>query len=400
MQHSNPANLPTLSSTSPISTSPYETTTPTTTSPSHSPLSHHHHHHRRRYLSNASSSSSNTNSIRDAASTSAKRELAHKIREDWSFTWPPSPSSTTSNGHHKSSQDPPPSDIQEWRFREVDSSSPSPSPSPGPDPSSSSTEIQPIPSDYPNTDPYKFDSPDAIGTTFAELASQRKRKRRKQLEEEMASNEGLRCWVAQRDAWSGGRTQRRPNRPSSQQRHSNYFDGVMDSHHTTPTNPSTLEETSQQPISPTDSNPPYEIETLLPLAPPLLPSTNPIRASITPSTYPSIYSKVVIQGLSPTVPINLSDITKALVQGWKEDDQWPPKASAPEPMFSSRRNRGIARKEGNNGGGGGIMPTVEKHPHLNRGVGAVKKVLGLEARGSGGSSGGLSREGEEGRRGG
>ncbi len=64
----------------------------------------------------------------------------------------------------------------------------------------------------------------------------------------------------------------------------------------------------------------------------------------------------------------------------------------PEPTFSSRRSR-----VGGNGGRREGDGAVERHPHLNRGVGAVKKVLGLDGRGSGGSSG-QSREGEEGRR--
>ncbi|KAI9797657.1 MAG: hypothetical protein M1835_007405 [Candelina submexicana] len=389
MEHSNPSNLPTLSSTSPITTSPSETTTtPTTTSPSHSPLSLHHH-HRRRYLSNASPSSSTATSVRDAASLSAKRELAQRVREDWSFPWPPSPSSTITNGHDNPVHELPISEVQEWRLREVDSSSPSQSPSPGPGPMTSSANTRSISSENPDTDPYKFDSPDAIGTTFAELAAQRRWRRRKQLEEEMAANEGLRCWVARRDAWSGGRTKRRPRRRSSQQQtHSKYLDGTTDAHTTTTTqSPEANNEQSQEPIATPPLSPSTSYETLLPLAPPLLPPTNPIRASIIPSTYPSIYSKVVLQGLSPTVPINLSDMTRALVQGWKEDDQWPPKASAPEPTFSSRRNRGAARTEAN-----GLGSVGERHPHLNRGVGAVKKVLGLDGRGSGGSSG-QSKEG-------
>lgn len=68
-------------------------------------------------------------------------------------------------------------------------------------------------------------------------------------------------------------------------------------------------------------------EPLIPVVPSMIATTNPIRASITPAMYPSIYSKVVVQGLTPTVPINLADVTKAMVQGWKADGQWPPKAA-------------------------------------------------------------------------
>ncbi|KAF7593727.1 hypothetical protein BBP40_011019, partial [Aspergillus hancockii] len=63
----------------------------------------------------------------------------------------------------------------------------------------------------------------------------------------------------------------------------------------------------------------------IPVVPSLISTSNPIRASITPSMYPSIYSKVVVQSLTPTVPINLADVTKAIVQGWRSDGQWPPK---------------------------------------------------------------------------
>ncbi|PLB55721.1 hypothetical protein P170DRAFT_337662, partial [Aspergillus steynii IBT 23096] len=68
----------------------------------------------------------------------------------------------------------------------------------------------------------------------------------------------------------------------------------------------------------------YE-DPFIPVAPSLISNSNPIRAAITPTMYPSIYSKVVVQGLTPTVPINLADVTKAMVQGWKADGQWPPK---------------------------------------------------------------------------
>ncbi|CEO60451.1 hypothetical protein PMG11_05078 [Penicillium brasilianum] len=66
-------------------------------------------------------------------------------------------------------------------------------------------------------------------------------------------------------------------------------------------------------------------EPLIPVAPPFISSANPVRATITPSIYPSIYTKVVVQGMTPTIPVNLADLTKAMVQGWKSDGQWPPK---------------------------------------------------------------------------
>jgi len=52
--------------------------------------------------------------------------------------------------------------------------------------------------------------------------------------------------------------------------------------------------------------------------------------------YPSIYAKVVNQGLVPAVPINLSDVIPALVQGWQNDGEWPPKPSVPEPTMTTK----------------------------------------------------------------
>lgn len=66
-------------------------------------------------------------------------------------------------------------------------------------------------------------------------------------------------------------------------------------------------------------------EPLIPVAPPFISSENPIRATINQAIYPSIYTKVVVQGMTPTVPVNLADLTRAMVQGWKADGQWPPK---------------------------------------------------------------------------
>ncbi|KAJ6049788.1 hypothetical protein N7460_002776 [Penicillium canescens] len=69
-------------------------------------------------------------------------------------------------------------------------------------------------------------------------------------------------------------------------------------------------------------------EPLLPVAPPFISDENPVRATINPAIYPSIYTKVVVQGMTPTVPVNLAHLTKAMVQGWKSDGQWPPKPAA------------------------------------------------------------------------
>ncbi|PTU19552.1 hypothetical protein P175DRAFT_0483076 [Aspergillus ochraceoroseus IBT 24754] len=99
---------------------------------------------------------------------------------------------------------------------------------------------------------------------------------------------------------------------------------------TTPTTSTTIPTPSSANAAPTPPISPLEDfeDPLIPVVPSLISTSNPIRASITPAMYPSIYSKVVIQGLTPTVPINLADMTQAMVQGWKADGQWPPKPTS------------------------------------------------------------------------
>jgi hypothetical protein len=157
-------------------------------------------------------------------------------------------------------------------------------------------------------------------------------------------------------------------------------------------------------------------ESLIPVVEPLLPSSNPVRSSITPAIYSSIYSKVVVQGLTPTVPINLADVTKAMVEGWKSDGQWPPKPTMPVPGSDvPARRKGKAAAAHNNTlinsqsyadeTGNRTRKDSHSHSHSHHGSGvthAVKKVLGLShhtfhlrrsSRGGGGGSQGESEAG-------
>ncbi|MDI1492801.1 MAG: hypothetical protein OHK93_004584 [Ramalina farinacea] len=187
-----------------------------------------------------------------------------------------------------------------------------------------------LPSSTSTTDDESI-ATDANSTT---TTPSRKRKRRATLllQEEVSQNGGLRLWHARRNHWSGAR-----HPPSS---------------------PSAL----STPASPIQ----------IPIPPPLLPPTNPIRSSITESTYPAIYSKVVVQGLSPTVPINLADMVRACVMGWKKDGEWPPKGAeeAERAAAAAQAHRGRGRRL------------------ARRGVGRVKRVLGLGVGHAGGVEGG------------
>ena len=209
---------------------------------------------------------------------------------------------------------------------------------------------------------YKFDSPESIGDVVAQTREARKRRRRERLEREMKENEGLRIWVERRDVWTGaacvrkygtGR-QRQANRPPSAS------GSVPEEHATVPVS---SESQSTASITPDRSD-------VVPVAPRLL-EKNPIRASITPKAYGDIYQKIVVSSRTPSVPINLADMTKALVQGWKDADEWPPRAAAVDPLAGKKR---VITGPPSNGHHGGF---IARHPHLEKGVDGMKRILHL-----------------------
>jgi hypothetical protein len=90
-----------------------------------------------------------------------------------------------------------------------------------------------------------------------------------------------------------------------------------------------------------------------------------MRASILPAAYNTIYDKVVVQALTPSCPMNLKDVTRSCVQGWKRDGEWPPKGTAQEPAKKKGRKLSVASlfglekheaEKGNAVGGGERSP--------------------------------------------
>ncbi|KAL2375475.1 hypothetical protein RJ035_001289 [Blastomyces gilchristii] len=365
----------------------------------------------------------------------AKRYLLETIRDDWSYEYQ-SATPPKSDPNHVYVPLQPQSSIQcdtsdggvqvharqvrEWREREQDSSCSESGGGVG-----VFTGICPGPFNLLSASPkmkdsYRFQSPDAVRESVLE----KKRKRRKVVEEEAAWNEGLRIWIERRDAWTGAILRK----PTAVSQRSGSILGATGSSEASgagscaneesedvdmaPLEPSEKGDTSSQPLSssgtdmqtakarissPPDSlgnkgingaaspintytnpdfNPnhlrvPDSEEPLIPVVEPLLPITNPVRASIKPAIYPSIYSKVVIQSLTPAIPINLSDVTKALVQGWKADGEWPPKPTVTQDVSIVKKRLG------------GNKPPPTEDARKSRGLsgssvtGAVKKVLGL-----------------------
>ncbi|WYZ37562.1 hypothetical protein EsH8_II_001068 [Colletotrichum jinshuiense] len=238
--------------------------------------------------------------------------------------------------------------------------------------------------------PFRFDSPDAIGAAVRASVAEKRARRRRAIREEMEWNEGLACFEARRNAWTGARTVRVRTKPVSpvatfsplsprrlffrssmshppagsgspsspahslQQRPSNEASAVVSDGSELSKDPSKelttqkSKESAKSTASPTSMT--YPIETIIPVPAPLLPPANPMRASITPSVYISLYEKVIVHALTPSCPVNLSDMIRACVMGWKRDGEWPPKPSAAEPGLVAvrRRKKSLADGQGQN----------------------------------------------------
>ena len=295
----------------------------------------------------------------DAAIRAAKLQIRKIVRDDW--VWPPTDQETAKLACTFAET--------AWRERESDSS-PCPSPIPG------TSGIR------PSSDPYKFDNPDSL----FDVKAMRRRERQYALQEEMEYNEGLCVYQSRRDAWTGAIPV--PETPPDSGFESEFSDSVpaasgsdesdlsslstsnsylstaciVGSNHPQPS----IARTTDQYLVPL--SPPM----MVPLPPPILPLSNPIRAAISPSTYPSIYNKIVVQGLSPTIPVNLKDVIGAIVDGWKRDGDWPPKDS------EGRVHQG--KSAISIGAGGTAVDGIGK-ALARRGVGRVRRALGIEKEG-------------------
>ncbi|KAK2627559.1 hypothetical protein QTJ16_003525 [Diplocarpon rosae] len=177
---------------------------------------------------------------------------------------------------------------------------------------------------------FKFGSPDQAGATVRSTESERKRRRKKRLADELVWNDGMRCFVARRDNWTGARKVRRSLSEFSPAK--------------TPVRASISSEDggSSTAIEQEEDDEFWQDDMEVPIAPPILPPENAMRASILPGAYNTIYDKVVVQGLSPSCPMNLKDVTRSCVQGWKRDGEWPPRSSVPDTHKKKGRKMSVA----------------------------------------------------------
>ncbi|KGQ07587.1 hypothetical protein BBAD15_g7087 [Beauveria bassiana D1-5] len=213
-----------------------------------------------------------------------------------------------------------------------------------------------------------------------QLANARRARRRRAIREETSWNAGLACFEARRNAWTGAKTVRvrskpvattpvQPISPRSPRRF--FFRRSMSSSppsaaaalaaaHAaasadlsgTASDSSSIPHdelrkvdshadgsTANTPATSTEETRTYPVETLLPLAQPILPPSNPLRASITPNVYLALYDKVILHNLQPSCPINLGDMLRSCVTGWKRDGEWPPRSTPYNPPPRPRRRR-------------------------------------------------------------
>ncbi|PIB02265.1 hypothetical protein CB0940_01394 [Cercospora beticola] len=226
---------------------------------------------------------------------------------------------------------------------------------------------------------YKFDGPDSVGTQLNDRRLARKRKRHQALQEEMEWNDGLAHWTRRRDVWCCARGAREvrmlqghaatadsTTQPEGEAVETSSASGTDASSPRTSTSsvaepegstPGSSPSATPEAAVPAPSASAIPLDVLVPIAPPLLPN-HPVRRRIRTDMYPEIYNKIILQSRTPSVPINLLTLIHALVQGWKDDGEWPPKAGPIE--------KSIGRKKGTGHEGS-----------LRQGVKAVGRVLRL-----------------------
>ncbi|KAI1825140.1 hypothetical protein F4861DRAFT_206324 [Xylaria intraflava] len=308
-----------------------------------------------------------------------RRFLADRVRNDWVFKWPPVPD--TKDDDVDAAQAHPSNDISDVTETEESGLD-------GDDDASSvySTIFEDPAHFCPRADwlsdlsdededepvspsAYRFESPEAVGSSVKATALARSAKRRRAARAEMEWNTGLACFTARRDAWTCAKVARvRPKpaesattspavkrlsfwRLSSSTASSSSTGSPTESTISSAllsltatrnsgdtTAVSSLNTDSKEPKAKDDSSQ-YPVQTLLPMLPPLLPAANPMRASITPATYTAIYDKIVVHALTPACPVNLADVLGSCVAGWKRDGEWPPRQVEVVPAVVAQKKK-------------------------------------------------------------
>ncbi|KAI6783660.1 uncharacterized protein J7T54_005689 [Emericellopsis cladophorae] len=198
-----------------------------------------------------------------------------------------------------------------------------------------------------------------------ETKARRRTQQRRDLRKEMEWNPGLACFEARRNAWTEARVvQLRPkpetptnsSSPASQRSSRRRFfrrsvsstssagtinqPGASSSARVERSPPRESEnDTSKTSNSGSLEHGRYPVETIVPVAAPILPPQCLLRAGIQPDNYLKLYDKCILDNQQPACPVNLSDTINALVMGWKRDGEWPPRPAIPND-FPQRASTG------------------------------------------------------------
>jgi hypothetical protein len=201
----------------------------------------------------------------------------------------------------------------------------------------------------------KSEGPESAAQAVSNRRTARKRKRKALLEEEMTWNDGLSHWTLQRDAWCVAKTADQV-RSLEKGREEDMKVEVASASASAGSTPRTstssasarATSTSTNPATP-DTNiniagmsvtPPSHM--LVPVMAKILPH-HPIRRKMSPSMYPEIYNKIIVQSRTPSVPINLGVMIHALVKGWMDDGEWPPRPGPVEKSLTKKKGHGSVK---------------------------------------------------------
>jgi hypothetical protein len=167
----------------------------------------------------------------------------------------------------------------------------------------------------------------------------RKRKRKELLEEEMLWNDGLNHWTIRRDAWCVAKTAEQVRELESRQGEDVKAGSATSSASAQAASTSTSATSPDANTSAVGMSVAQPSHMLIPVMAKILPH-HPIRKKISPAMYPEIYNKIIVQARTPSVPINLSVMIWALVQGWIDDGEWPPKPGPIEKSLTKKKGHG------------------------------------------------------------
>ncbi|OAQ95694.1 hypothetical protein LLEC1_01803 [Akanthomyces lecanii] len=326
-----------------------------------------------------------------------RRYLADKVRSDWAFDWPaqqiantpvkpleraedqsacvepaqdhdcvaktPATSDAGENGHQVDEADPDSDDESVYSIVSEDNIHWKPR-------AEWTSDI-----DDENDDSSSFDDSES---SLQLVATDRQARRRRAIRDEASWNPGLACFEARRMVWTGAKTVRVRSKPAavtpaqtmSPRSPRRFFfrrsmsssppsaaavlamtnaaaadlSGTASDSSSTPNDELRKVDsradssTANTPATSTEETLMYPVQTLLPLVQPILPPINPLRASITPNVYLGLYDKVILHNLQPSCPINLSDMLRSCVTGWKRDGEWPPRSTTYNPPAARKKS--------------------------------------------------------------